>query len=273
MKEVFAFLWGLALNMKRIFIIIPFILFLISRANADITTGLQGWWKFDEGTGTSTTADSSSNGYNGTLHGSPSWITGKVGPYALQFNGTSQYVDIGNQPNLNFTTGSFSFSCWFKPISVNSPIFDKTAAASTSGYDIVAGISGVAGNVAGRIHNGAATAISNTWTGTNDGSWHQAIVVIDSVAQTIVLYGDGSAIGSPVALAGIGSVTTTASFQIGARAGASFFSGSVDDVRVYNRALTSSDALQLYQYPPPLVIIFNDYINKARLKKAMLGHS
>src|SRR3989344_5236105 len=48
--------------------------------------GLVGYWKFDEGTGTSA-GDSSGNGNTGTLVNSPSWVTGKVGG-ALSFDGT-----------------------------------------------------------------------------------------------------------------------------------------------------------------------------------------
>ncbi len=41
-------------------------------------SGCVGWWHFDEGTGT-ITADSSGNGNNGALQGSPRWVAGKYG--------------------------------------------------------------------------------------------------------------------------------------------------------------------------------------------------
>ena len=49
--------------------------------------GLVGYWRFDEGSGT-TTADSSGNGDTGTLSGEVSWVAGKIGPSALDFHGT-----------------------------------------------------------------------------------------------------------------------------------------------------------------------------------------
>jgi hypothetical protein len=52
---------------------------------ANFARGLVGYWKFDEGSGT-TANDSSGYGNNGTLYNSPTWTTGKVGG-ALSFNG------------------------------------------------------------------------------------------------------------------------------------------------------------------------------------------
>ncbi|MGD0792507.1 MAG: hypothetical protein ABR920_12125, partial [Terriglobales bacterium] len=51
-----------------------------------------GWWRFDDGTGT-TAADSSGNGYNATLVNGVSWVTGKIGD-AVSANGVNQYVSI-----------------------------------------------------------------------------------------------------------------------------------------------------------------------------------
>ncbi|RKX45773.1 MAG: hypothetical protein DRP64_04205, partial [Verrucomicrobia bacterium] len=52
----------------------------------------QGWWKLDEGSG-ATAVDSSGNGYNGTIVGSPSWSPGKFGQ-AIDFDGIDDYIDI-----------------------------------------------------------------------------------------------------------------------------------------------------------------------------------
>jgi len=89
--------------------LIIFILFLTSSsvANADISTGLVGWWKFDEGSGSSA-FDSSGNGNAGTLVGSPGYGAGKIGQDALSFNGSSQYVSVGNVGNIQ------TISYWVK---------------------------------------------------------------------------------------------------------------------------------------------------------------
>jgi Concanavalin A-like lectin/glucanases superfamily/Right handed beta helix region len=51
------------------------------------------WWKFDEGTGT-TASDFTTHGHTGTLVGGPVWTTGRIGPFALQFDGVNDVVTI-----------------------------------------------------------------------------------------------------------------------------------------------------------------------------------
>jgi hypothetical protein len=64
---------------------IPYTSSYIPIAHANITTGLVGHWKFDEGSGI-TAGDSSGNNNTGTLTNGPTWTTGKLGG-ALSFDG------------------------------------------------------------------------------------------------------------------------------------------------------------------------------------------
>src|SRR3989344_3676813 len=59
------------------------------------TSGLVGYWTFDEGTG-ATASDSSGNNNTGTLTNGPTWTTGKIGQ-ALSFDGVDDYVNISNE--------------------------------------------------------------------------------------------------------------------------------------------------------------------------------
>ena len=72
--------------------------------------GLVGYWTFDEGQGT-TAFDSSGNGLHGTLRGGPTWVTaGQVGG-ALDFNGTTAYVEVPDNPLLSIT-GEITIAAW-----------------------------------------------------------------------------------------------------------------------------------------------------------------
>src|SRR6056297_596327 len=74
---------------------------------------LVGYWKFDEGSGT-TAYDSSGNGNDGTLTNGPIWSTdAREGNYSLSFDGVDDYVDVGNSQILQMDT-SFSISFWVK---------------------------------------------------------------------------------------------------------------------------------------------------------------
>src|SRR5260370_14056002 len=75
-------------------------------------TGLAGYWKFDEGSGT-TASDASVDGYTGTLQSGASWTTGQIGSHALSLNGSNtSYGDIPN--TVVDTTQSFSVAGWVK---------------------------------------------------------------------------------------------------------------------------------------------------------------
>ncbi len=69
-----------------------------------------GMWLFDEGSG-DVAEDSSGNGNDGQIFGAK-WVNGKIGS-ALKFNGTSDYVDCGNDPILNPTT-EITVVAWVK---------------------------------------------------------------------------------------------------------------------------------------------------------------
>src|SRR5207253_3567227 len=94
------------------------------------TSGLIGYWPFEENGG-STTADLSSNHYNGTLINNPVWITGAVGK-ALRFNATDNGND-SDDPRLtigrNFDVPGlpFTISAWVNPTDFNDyrTIFSK----------------------------------------------------------------------------------------------------------------------------------------------------
>jgi hypothetical protein len=88
---------------------------LTSAAEADLI----GWWKLDEGSGT-TTLDSSASGNDGTFVGSPQWVPGRSGS-ALDFDGIDDYVlcaeRVGTGPGIypdQLMPETFTVSCWTK---------------------------------------------------------------------------------------------------------------------------------------------------------------
>ena len=78
---------------------------------AALPASLVGWWKLDDGTGT-TALDSTGNKHDGTLVKDPVWTTGKVGG-ALEFNGTDNFVRIPDDPALTFAASkSYTLAAW-----------------------------------------------------------------------------------------------------------------------------------------------------------------
>jgi hypothetical protein len=79
-----------------------------------LDVGLVGHWKFDEGSGTSTT-DSTANKYEGTLIGGPTWVPGKNGA-ALQFDGKDDYIQLPTADPLDrLHEKNYSVCAWYKP--------------------------------------------------------------------------------------------------------------------------------------------------------------
>lgn len=250
--------------MKKIFLFLFILCFLSQNVHADICTGLQGWWRFDEGSGT-TTADSSTNGYTGTLNivsAFPAWETGKIGPYALSFGGKASSYVLNKTSAIVGGGSAWTVSAWIRP-SVNTTV-DGIATyceRASSGNDIlkIDGFDEGAGNVSNKAffityRNDAGTLLQCRGNHTDiytDGQWHHVAGVFNG--STIQLYVDGVANGSACSWSGSNNNFTNAGIQSWtgndiADATNAAFNGGVDEVRIYNRALSSSDITQLYNY-------------------------
>ena len=215
--------------------------------------GPVGYWNFDEGSGTSVN-DTSGNANTGTWIGTGSshWVIGKFGKGG-NFNGTDDYVDVGDPASgvLDFGSSSFTYSFWFKGSGLNQLVFNKRASSST-GYEALVGSGGVAGQVICRIGSGASVVSGSAWTGTNDGAWHFLTCVVDRNSSNLLTFGDGI-LKDSTSLSGLGTVSTSNPLEFGARNAASFYAGSLDDIRIYNYLRTPKQIIQDMNagHPPP----------------------
>ncbi|MDE1875106.1 MAG: hypothetical protein KGH68_03510, partial [Patescibacteria group bacterium] len=225
-------------------------------ARADITTGLIGHWTLDESSGT-TAIDSGSDGDNGTIGGSPlpTYIGGKIGLAALSFPGVS-HSDILTSSTTAYefiqNTAVFTISAWFK-------LTDYTQAGSqtfmsNSGGASKAGIyfayySG--GSVQLFLTNSSGTVLAHATTGTGaiaDDNWHLATVVGNG--SNVQVYIDGTAVGTAASYSGSASGASYSGMYMGDDNSGDELSGALDDIRVYSRALSTSDVSALYAYSP-----------------------
>jgi len=214
---------------------------------ADITTGLVGWWKFDEGSGT-TAADLSGNNNSGTLNplaNGPTWTTGKING-ALSFDGVDDYVRILDSTSLHLT--NFTLSLWYKvnswPTSYNPRLISKANSWGTMDWELLhVAWSNSIEMLVGEM-NGA-DVLANLRYSPTTGAWHQITIIKNGT--TYSLYSDGVFIGTDTS-----SVTWTDSdnITIGKDATASGyeFNGLIDEVRIYNRALSATEIQELYNY-------------------------
>ena len=98
--------------MYRKLIYLVFVLGMCLVMTSSVEAELLGWWRFDEGTGT-TASDTSGKHNHGTLQGGPKWVAGKIGG-ALEFNGTDSMIDIPYSPDMTPSTGT-TMAAWVFP--------------------------------------------------------------------------------------------------------------------------------------------------------------
>ena len=211
---------------------------------------LRARWTFDTGTVSGSTAtDSSGNGNNAILSGSPlpTVVPGKTNQ-AISLDGYSGAVTAPDAASLNMT-GPFTVATW---VNFNTlPAFSQypsivaklTSPSSCYGY----GISWNGAGVIGIIGSG-----SPSWTVTPAspapvvGAWNHYAAVFDG--SVLKLYVNGALHSQTVATAPASS--SGAPIKMGAHYGNpsvyGFVNGKFDDDRIYGHALTASDVATLY---------------------------
>ncbi|MBU1000890.1 LamG domain-containing protein, partial [Patescibacteria group bacterium] len=211
-----------------------------------ITDSLVGMWHFDEATsgsaGGQTLFDDSGYGSNGTGAGTggPTWTTGKFGG-ALSFDG-NDYVDCGTNSSLDLTS-AMTVEAWINTTS--SDTWNQIAGKwldTTNGYVIYQGSTGQYAIVQIGV-DGHKWQLEGDIT-INDGNWHHIVGTYDET--TLKLYVDGILDDSSTSYSG-NMTTNAASVAIGARSSSTdYFIGSIDEVRIYKRALTADEVKAQY---------------------------
>jgi len=223
-----------------------------------LSSGLVGYWTFDGPNmnwKTGTALDSSGSGNNGTLvklSTTTSPTQGKIGQ-ALKFNGTTtaSYISLGTPGSLDIS-GDMTIVAWIRPTFLYSstgaknPIITARTTSSVTPYDLGVYTTGIEMDMhltSGGDGNGFQ--VSHFATAIPLNQWTQ--VVVTRTSSTLSAYKNGTLVSSTAML---GSVDPTSN---GVQIGKDFydttyyFNGSIDDVRVYNRALSSTEVSQLYQ--------------------------
>tara|TARA_B100002019_G_scaffold274328_1_gene271166 strand:- start:2374 stop:3045 length:672 start_codon:yes stop_codon:yes gene_type:complete len=196
------------------------------------TDGLVGWWKFDEGSGT-VAYDSSGNGHHGNLTNGPTWTVGQIGG-ALSFDGVNDHVRIGNVLN-NIT--DLSFSLWFKPASIPTHhgymVFKQHTYALTLASSGGVHLNFGNGSDWGNVNLGTSALELNKWynvTATRESGVMKAFIDINLLANKSYNTSSGSNVSA---------------LCVGGN-GANSFNGLIDDVRIYDRALSAAEVQALY---------------------------
>ena len=205
------------------------------------TTGLTGYWDFEEGSGS--TLNDQVGSKDGTLNNMEAgdWVAGVIGT-GLQFDGVDEYVDLGTHPTEETV---YSISAWFKTASNTQAIVSRAANAHCD-YNPQIRAAATSESGCGGLN---ATAYN---AATQDGEWHHVVFTRDGT--DLNAYIDGALDYNDTFTAGAGSSFngSLARLVFGATYSSAstygqFFAGTIDEVRTYNVELTPAQILALYE--------------------------
>jgi len=219
----------------------------------EITDGLVLYLPFEEGKD-STAFDLSGNNNNGMIYGA-GWVDGKYGK-ALNFDGNS-YVNTTDINDIELHDVTFSF--WIKVNDLTRDLDIITKGAHTTNKPLIIWRDEVVGTPADLgagntdtisvlIYDGSVQHWVAAPSGTlNDTKWHHFTIVIDPTKNLIKIYKDGVQVASNTKTWN-GIQPTTTPVKIGDATPSQYpFNGIIDEVRIYNRALTPEEIQRLYR--------------------------
>jgi len=243
-------------NLRLLAMTIMMVLAGAGLAHADLTDGLIAHWALDETSGTTATDSAGSN--DGTLVNGPTWVTGQIGG-ALNFDGADDYVNIPY--TSSFQLPVFSVSAWINPTidlaSTGGTILARGEDAASDNWALVLRVA-----QSGSASEGVSIAYEGN--GDQDYYWHTNffppintwthIVATRSSDGTLSIYINGG-LHSQWGATPTPTSNCFQDFAIGAtwlkKSGepfvTSFFPGLIDDVMIYDRALSPEEVEQLYQ--------------------------
>ena len=211
--------------------------------------GLVSWWPMEGG------IDIGPSGNNGYLSNNVPFIKGMVGQ-GMGLSSKPSGISVPDGTSLDFGAGAdFSIDCWVSPIvaSTSYGVMEMVSkrivsGGATEGYELCL----ANGKVVFQMSSTLSSPLSAGWTGPDlrDGQWHHVAVTVQRSSTTGgQIYVDGTVISTFDPTSQPGSLGVSAALLIGMHPDPSLdcnFRGGMDEVALYNRALTSAEVQTLH---------------------------
>ncbi|MBN8456808.1 MAG: cadherin domain-containing protein [Verrucomicrobia bacterium] len=209
--------------------------------------GMHAWLTFDEPSGV-LALDQSGNGRHGVLGGDAVRSSGQIGT-AIGFDGVDDTVDLGTTASLTGTT-DFTIGLWMRvPAGTATPMYllaqrEPGTTGHQGSYAVQMNTSGILNFF---LYNSGYQFNLSTSVALNDGQWHHLTLQRGGSAGRIFVDG-------VLNVSGTGTVKSLTSHRVALgidpRDGGRYFKGDVDDLRIYSRALTTTEIVALANRAP-----------------------
>jgi len=166
------------------------------------------------------------------------------------FDGVDDYVEVADDDSLDFGTGDFSVSAWFKTSDGINQMDIISRVGNTGAQHVFFEVNRSVQN--GKLTITIRDADSDkadvvSQNSVADNKWHYLTVVWNDSANNVKFYLDNALEGQDTN-ANVDTVFNDGNILIGSLTPTQrFFNGSIDEVRIYNKALTQSEITKLYQ--------------------------
>lgn len=226
--------------MKTVLIYLVTLVFSVGAIRGEGASSLVALWTFDEGVG-EVLKDVSGNGHDGRLVGNPKWVKGKYGG-ALEFNGTSDYVEIPDADDLDITE-NLTWATWFSPSITIDPgnASSYRLMSKNDAYFFLFNYEQI-GNLGFLIKDNKTNYFvhsqTNEW---KKGEWYHVTGTYDG--KILRIYINGELEGEKEHTGHIDASPLT--MWIGADDLPHYFPGAIDETQIHNRTLSASEVKNL----------------------------
>ena len=213
-----------------------------------ITDGLVGYWTFD-GNDLSgvNAADVSGQGNHGVLTNGPVPTIGRIGQ-ALEFDGDDDFVNVSAATSIDDLNNELTIAAWIRPDTVGATIFGgiatKNTGSNTGSWLLRQNSDGVHFHF---VYSGVDLFDSLTVAALSVETWSHVVVVWTDSSDDAVFYIDGALTSSNTPFTtGSPETDSTVDLRLGIANFGEVFDGRIDDIRIYNRALSPEEIKRLY---------------------------
>ena len=235
----------------RVPVILLVTVLFVSSAAGSLDNGLRGYWTFDSGSGNNLIDSAGDN--DGDINGA-SWISAKYDK-GLYFDGNSDYVKLTDWGVFDGSS-SLSVSTWINPSSLSyaddghfsnhAQLVGKQGSNSDDNYELALLDTGEVGVYVDNGNN-----VQITGGSVNTGNWYHVTSTYGD--GRLELYVNGDKVASISASGAL--VTNTHPVEFGGDSGGNYgggnyfwYDGKMDETRIYDRELSSSEVQELYNY-------------------------